>query len=219
MKPTSTAGDGAALRLVLLSDTHELHREVDVPDGDILICAGDFTCFSKSLRAIIDFNDWLSEQPHRSVVTLGNHEFFMEADPSRRSLLSSATVLINEGVEINGLKIWGSPTTPLYGGAFGMSSAAARRRLYSKIPSDTDVLVTHGPPYGILDCSPGSSIHSGCRELLDAVVRVRPRLHAFGHIHGAYGICETDSTTFVNASLFGIDGDLNAPIVFRMSRT
>src|ERR1700689_2551169 len=90
-----------ALRLVLLSDTHQLHREVDVPDGDVLIHAGDFTMFSKSMNAIGDFNTWLGELPHRHKIFVpGNHEFFLEADLSQRSLLSNATVLINEGIEI-----------------------------------------------------------------------------------------------------------------------
>jgi hypothetical protein len=104
-------------------------------------------------------------------------KFFLEADPSRRSLLSNATVLINEGVKINGLRVWGSPTTMLYGGAFGLSKAADRHRLYATIPDDTDLLITHGPSYGIWDCAPGSDYHAGCPELLEAVQRVKPKLH------------------------------------------
>ena len=207
------------LRLVLLSDTHQLESEISqVPDGDILIHAGDFSFFSKSLKAILDFSHWLGELPHRCVVVPGNHEFFLESDPTRRSLISNATVLINEGIEIQGLRIWGSPVTPLYGGAFGLSSSEDRRRLYAQIPEDIDVLVTHGPPYGILDSSPDSGMHSGCRELFDAVMRVRPKLHVFGHVHGAHGIFQTDQTTFVNAAMLGVDGDLeDSPIVLRMT--
>src|SRR5271156_2954417 len=96
----------ASLHLVLISDTHELHREADIPNGDILIHAGDFTMFSKSVRAIEDFNEWLGELPHRwKVIIPGNHEFFLEADPSRRCLLSNATVLIEEEVNLHGLRI------------------------------------------------------------------------------------------------------------------
>jgi hypothetical protein len=128
-------------------------------------------------------------------------------------------VLIDEGIEVDGLRIWGSPVTPLYGGAFGLSSAADRRRVYARIPEDTDVLITHGPPFGILDSSPDSGLHSGCRELFDAVMRLRPKLHVFGHVHGAHGIFQTDHTTFVNAALLGIHGDLDkSPLVFQMTR-
>jgi Icc-related predicted phosphoesterase len=218
-KSIRTSKSTASLRLVLLSDTHQLHREVEVPDGDILIHAGDFTMFSQSMKAIIDFNEWLGELPHRFKACVpGNHEFFLEADPSRCSLVDNATVLINEGVDIDGLRVWGSPVTPLYG-AFGVSSAEDRKKLYAQIPTDTDVLVTHGPPYSILDVDGNSGLHSGCHELLDAVMRIRPKLHVFGHVHGAYGIFQTEHTTFVNAALLGIHGGLDKPpLVFRMTR-
>lgn len=99
--------------LVFFGDTHELHREVNVPAGDVLICTGDFTMFSKSFRAIQDFNEWLGEQPHRyKLVVPGNHEFFLEGDSRRRSLLSNAQVLIDEAVTIEGLCFYGSPMTP-----------------------------------------------------------------------------------------------------------
>jgi len=222
-KPESnrSALEPASICLVLLSDTHQLHRELEIPDGDVLIHAGDFTLFSKSLQAIDDFNAWLGKLPHRhKIVVPGNHEFFLEEDRRRCSLLSHARVLINEGIEIEGLRIWGSPVTPLYGGAFGMSSAADRMRLYAGIPEDVDVLVTHGPPHGILDRGRESEMHSGCAELRNAVLRTRPKLHVFGHVHGGYGVLRGEHTMFVNAALFGASGGLDhAPIVLRMSRT
>ena len=209
------------LTIVAISDTHELHRELDVPHGDLLIYAGDFTMFSKSAAAILDFNEWLGELPHRWKVCIpGNHEFFLVADPSRRRLISNATMLINEGVEIMGLKIWGSPTTPLYGGAFGMSSPEDRMKLWAQIPGDVDILLTHAPPYGILDLSPGAANHAGCPQLLDAVQRLKPKLHIFGHAHGAHGVVSSDDTLFVNAALLGIDGDLNQQaVILRLPRT
>lgn len=219
-KPGRTSTERTKLRLVLLSDTHQLHREVDVPDGDIFIHAGDFTMFSQSMEAVVDFNDWLGKLPHRyKIVVPGNHEFFLEADPSERVMLDNATVLINEGIEIDGLRIWGSPNTPMYGGAFGLSSAKDRKRLYGQIPRDIDVLVSHGPPFGILDTAPVSGLHEGCRELLDAVTRIRPRLHVFGHIHTAYVVFQTEHTTFINASRLGLHDDTDkAPFVFEMTR-
>jgi predicted phosphohydrolase len=219
-EPNRTSTEGTTLRLVLLSDTHQLHREVDVPDGDIFIHAGDFTMFSESMEAVVDFNDWLGQLPHQyKIVVPGNHEFFLEADPSDRFMLDKAIVLINEGTVVEGLRIWGSPVTPLYGGAFGLSSAKDRKRLYGQIPQDIDVLVSHGPPFGILDTAPISGLHEGCHELLDAVLRVRPYLHVFGHIHTASGVFPTKHTTFVNASRLGPDSDPDkAPFVFEMTR-
>jgi hypothetical protein len=79
------------LRLVLPSDTHALHPEVEVPDGDILIHAGDFTLLSESMDEVADFNRWLGELRHRyKIVVPGSHESFVETDPSGRSLLINA---------------------------------------------------------------------------------------------------------------------------------
>jgi len=209
-----------SIRIVLLADTHQLHREVDIPDGDLLIHSGDFTMFSRSLRSIVDFNEWLGELPHRwKVVVPGNHETFLQTDPLNPSLISNATVLVNEGVQIAGLHIWGSPVTHGSGPAFRMAGAEDRRRLYATIPSDTDILITHGPPHGILDRVPGTDIHAGDPVLLEAVTRVQPKLHVFGHLHGAYGTFETGNTLFVNAALLGPDGDIaEKPIALRIAR-
>lgn len=207
------------LIIVLISDTHALHREIEVPPGDLLIHAGDFTMGSRSAERLIDFNDWLGELPHIfRVVIPGNHDSVVE-DASRRSLISNATLLINQGVEVMGLKIWGSPVTPLLGEAFGIASDRDRAELYSRVPADTDILVTHVPPYGILDQAPGSEYHAGCPQLLAAVRRVKPMLHVFGHAHGGYGTLHTRDTLFVNAAIPGQDFDLsNHPQVFRLSR-
>jgi predicted phosphohydrolase len=124
---------GTKLRLVLLSDTHQLHREVDVPAGDILIHAGDLTVFSESIDEIADFNRWLGGLPQRhKIVVPGNHDFFLDTSSFGRALLSSATVLIDEGIEIQGLRVWGSPVTPMHEGAFALGSPRDRRRFYAE---------------------------------------------------------------------------------------
>jgi len=205
--------------LTIISDTHQLHREVDVPNGDILIHAGDWTMFSKSLSAIEDFNEWLGEQPHtQKLVIPGNHEFVLEADPSRRSLLDNATVLIDEAITIDGLNFYGSPMTPLCGGAFGRSLPEDRRIRWAKVPDDTHVLICHGPPYGVLDRSPGQEQHMGDPELLVRCKQLSNlRLVCFGHVHGAYGMEERDSVLYVNAALMGTEGALDhSPVVLRM---
>jgi Calcineurin-like phosphoesterase len=154
---------------------------------------------------------------HGTVLVPGNHEFYLEADPSRRSLTDNSTVLIGERLSVRGLKLWGSPVTPLYGGAFGISDPRGRALNYAQIPADTHILITHGPPYGILDGLPGTNEHQGCRVLLEAVKRIRPLLHIFGHVHSGYGILETLEMTFVNAALLGPHGDIvNRPIMFNL---
>lgn len=216
---TSNEAKRESLVLVLISDTHELHRDLVIPNGDLLIHAGDITMNSMSAEKLLDFNDWLGELPHAfRIVVPGNHDFVLE-DPSRRTLISNATLLINQSVEIMGLKIWGSAVTPFLGEAFGVASDRDRAKLYSPIPTDTDVLVTHGPPYGILDKAPDSEVHQGCKQLLTAVRRVRPIIHVFGHVHGGYGTFSTQDTLFVNAALPGHGYDLsNRPHVFKLPR-
>jgi Icc-related predicted phosphoesterase len=109
--------------------------------------------------------------------------------------------------------------TPLYGGAFGKSSPADRTRHWAGIPDDVDVLITHGPPHGVLDLSPGQVEPMGDRELMARVKELPSlRLHCFGHVHGGYGRLEEDGVLFVNAALLGNLGDINrTPMVLRMN--
>lgn len=204
--------------LVLMADTHELHREIEVP-ADVLIHAGDFTMLSRSIAAVCDFNDWLGELPHpHKIVCGGNHEFFLEVDPARRSLLSNATVLLDEEIDVEVLRIWASPVTPGYGPAFGMTSPEKRACHWAKVP-EVDVLVTHGPARGILDRSPGQGQEIGDPELVAALQRIRPLLHVFGHVHGAFGQMSIEGTLHVNCALLGMNGAIaNRPVVLRIPR-
>jgi len=203
------------VRLVLMSDTHGHHREIDVPDGDVLLHAGDFTMLNKTTTfSIRDFNDWLGDLPHKDKVLIpGNHDAGF-IYPEYRELITNARLLINEGIEVQGLKIWGSPITPNDWGTFGAATAQERARAFSRIPDDTDVLITHGPPLGILDQVFKPSVPQGCLQLLDAVRRARPRYHVFGHIHQGYGRMRIHGTEFINAALAGpSDALAKSPIV------
>jgi Icc-related predicted phosphoesterase len=211
-----TEKPGKTVRIVCISDTHELHRELDIPPGDILIHAGDFTFMSGRPSKVADFDRWLGELPvPTKIVIPGNHDFLVEAGAVKR--LMNATLLINRGMESHGLNIWGSPLTSLYGGAFGRSDPEARRRIYAEIPPEIDILITHGPPYGILDCEHLSSEHQGCPVLLDVVTRLKPRLHVFGHVHGGYGTVTVGQTIFANGAMLSEDCDVNRrPLQFAL---
>jgi len=202
------------MRIVLISDTHGLHRQLEVPPGDLLIHAGDFTLNSKPPSIVSDFNAWLGSLPHRhKVVVPGNHEFILE-EPRNRGAITNAILLVDSGVEIEGLKIWGSPTTPLYGGAFGKSRSENREKHWAQIPEGLDILITHTPPFAIRDHGLPSEPREGCPYLFVEVFRAFPRLHVFGHIHAGYGTLRTTDTIFVNASLMGEDGSLSRkPVV------
>jgi Icc-related predicted phosphoesterase len=191
------------VRLVLLSDTHGQHRNLQVPDGDILFHAGDATFFSRSRDSVLDFNRCLLRLPHkRKILIAGNHDFKF-ADPKWRGLITGATLLMNEATEAEGLTVWGSPLTPENFESFGATNEADCGRIFSQMPAGTDIVITHGPPFGILDLAGSGRVHQGCGHLLSAIRRVRPALHVFGHIHESYGVAVVDGTMFVNAALAG----------------
>jgi predicted phosphohydrolase len=189
------------MRIVCLSDTHDLHRELQVPDGDLLLHAGDATMKGTPAQ-IAAFDRWLGTLPHaHKVVIAGNHDWAFERTPAAaRALIRNARYLEDEETTVDGLRIWGSPWQPwFFDWAFNLERGPAIAAKWALIPEGIDVLVTHGPPLGVLDrTSHGDDV--GCADLLAAVHRVRPRLHVFGHIHEGYGTLERGGTRFVNAS-------------------
>jgi Icc-related predicted phosphoesterase len=208
------------MRIVLLSDTHGLHDSIRIPEGDILIHAGDLSPSGKS-GEVAAAAKWLASLPHQYKIAIaGNHDLLFERSPSQAvALLRSAGVsyLQDTGIKVEGLSIYGSPWQPEFmHWAFNVPRGSLAR-YWDQIPSGLDILVTHGPPFGILDqaISPGKrrlagwedeeafagSEHVGCRELLAAVERTRPRVHVFGHIHNGYGTSRNEHTVFYNASL------------------
>jgi Icc-related predicted phosphoesterase len=192
------------MRFVCLSDTHNQHREITVPAGDVLLHAGDLTSRGKE-SSVLDFLGWYSSLPHRyKIFIAGNHDFFFEcAEEARiRSVIPDNVIYLNDsGIEIEGIKIWGSPIQPwFYDWAFNRQRGAEIKKHWDLIPSDTDILITHGPPFGIGD-KLVTGVPVGCEELLLAVERVQPKVHLFGHIHEAYGEQVINKTRFINASV------------------
>lgn len=195
------------MKIVCISDTHNKHREIEVPEGDILIHAGDFSGRGKADELRV-FNHWLGELPHRhKIIIAGNHDFLFERDPLlARSLISEAIYLENESVEIEGLRIYGSPATPwFFNWAFNYHRGPEIKAIWNRIPQAIDILITHGPAFGILD-QLANGKHAGC-EMLARWFETRdpaPALHVFGHIHEAAGRIQKDQTTFINASQLDI---------------
>ena len=100
------------------------------------------------------------------------------------------------------MRIWGSPQQPRFlDWAFNVDRGPAIREYWDMIPLETDILITHGPPFGTLDKIAPSGEHLGCEELAIAAQRVRPKLHVFGHIHSGHGTCERDGIQCVNAAI------------------
>lgn len=191
------------MRIVCVSDTHARHHLTELPDGDVLVHAGDITRHG-ALDDVKSFNAWLGTLNRRyrhKVVICGNHDFcFQERAADARSLLTNAIYLEDSGCELDGLTFYGSPWQPWFGGwAFNLPRGEELAKVWAKIPDRVDVLITHGPPEGILDRTHRGDL-AGCRDLLVRVYEVNPRLHVFGHIHEAAGRIDIGETIFVNAS-------------------
>ena len=209
-------------RIVCLSDTHNCNEQIAVPDGDILIHAGDATNRG-SIPEITAFNEWFANLPHRyKIFVAGNHDWLFETNNSyARSLLSSKIIYLQDSfVEIEGLKIYGSPWQPrFFDWAFNLMRGEELAEKWKLIPKDTDILITHGPPHGILDEVPRQLWieNTGCEELRKKVEQIRPKAHIFGHIHCGYGQKEDFGVKFINAS--NCDEEYNPsqpPIVFEL---
>jgi Icc-related predicted phosphoesterase len=191
-------------KLVFISDTHNKHASLVLPDGDILIHAGDATGRG-TLPEISSFLTWFEAQPHsHKIFIAGNHDLMFEQDPDMFNMLlkehPSIVYLEDSGVEVMGLKFWGTPWVSWCGNWAFCANSAERYQAWMLIPDDIDILITHSPSYKILDkCKNGD--FAGCDFLKEQVLeRIKPKIHCHGHIHESYGRQEIDNTLILNAS-------------------
>ena len=193
------------MRLVFISDTHGLHdRMPPIPGGDVLVHAGDLTTVS-TVANTEDALRWLASLPHRhKVLIAGNHDFLFERRPdvAHDLLPPGVSYLRDSATVIDGVRFWGSPWQPTFHHwAFNLDRGPQLAQVWSLIPADTQVLVTHGPPQGILDVVTGGE-HVGCADLRRRIAELpQLRVHAYGHIHEAYGTTIVDDCQFVNTSI------------------
>lgn len=192
-------------KIVAISDTHGMYRELDIPEGDILIHSGDILG-QGTLDNLEDFNAWLRTLPHKhKVIIAGNHDWcFQDFPEESREMLTNGVYLEDESAIVEGIKIYGSPWQPrFFDWAFNLNRGPAIREKWDLIPDDTEILLTHGPAWSILDqtTSEYAIRNVGCQDLFDALERVKPKLHVFGHIHEGYGHQVVDNTLCVNASV------------------
>jgi len=220
------------MKLVCLSDTHGAHDEVELPEGDVLIHAGDF-CEEGRLDEVEDFLEWLGARPHpHKLLVAGNHDGAFENQDSRETAgawaREVATYLEDGSTTIGGRLFYGSPWILRDGEWAFMKPEEQLGRIWEKIPVETDVLITHGPPRGIMDLFERRLVGKGGREqfrserigsvsLREAIERIKPAVHVFGHNHFDYGMLRKNQTTFVNVSLpEGRTGIMHEPIVFEL---
>jgi len=217
------------MKIVCISDMHGRHKKLSkmlrnkMPKGDVLVCAGDVTP-SGEIEMMMSFINWLEKQPYQfKILIAGNHDkCFENADAClvRDELVKRNIIYLEDkGVTIGGIKFYGSPWQPEFcNWSFNLPRGEDLLEKWKYIPSNTDVLITHGPPHGILDVSIYDKINVGCEDLRDEIFnRIKPKVHVFGHIHFEYGIEEREGIKFVNASVLNEDYIIqNKPIVIEV---
>jgi Icc-related predicted phosphoesterase len=187
------------MKLVCLSDVHE-HFDVVVPDGDVLIIAGDLC--ERSNASFVKAESWVKSLAKRFkyiVYVPGNHDQPILERPSEYrgiapTLLGS--MVVDATMEIDGIRIYGMPY-----------ESHGRENPEEVIPEGVDVLVTHEPPWGVRDWAPQNrDTHIGNAALLRAVERQRPRVHIFGHAHFGHGLLYDNGTLYANVAICGRPG-------------
>lgn len=200
------------MKITCISDTHSLVRNPDslkvltnrLTGGEILVHAGDMSSQGSATEVML-FLEWFSSLPYtHKVLIAGNHDWLFERDPGLAADMlenfPSITYLNDSEATIEGLRFWGSPITPFFNNwAFNRHSKEIGQH-WDMIPEGIDVLITHGPPAGILDSIDHVQPPAGCHLLRGAIARVKPKLHVFGHIHEGRGLRQVDETLCVNAA-------------------
>lgn len=213
------------LKCCHISDTHDTFQDISmlIPnDTDIVFITGDVTYQGKTaeLERLKEHLKKIVAKTSHVVMIVGNHEKGCESDP-KPWLACMAEIgvklLMHEAITVEGYKIFGSPWTPYFGGwAYNYHRITGQKK-WEDIPEDTEILLTHGPMYGILDlCDNG---HVGCEFLLNKVNNGLPNLkyHMFGHIHESHGITQYKQVTCINSSIMnGTYKYLNKPHFFEL---
>lgn len=195
------------MKLVCISDTHNQISKLKLSYGDVLIIAGDVTN-NGTLNEVVKFNADLGlikkTIGYKHIIFIeGNHDFYGQKHDyyAMNALIPHVDYFLRDSsVEVDGVKFYGSPFTPFYyDWAFNLHRGPAIKAKWDLIPDGIDVLITHGPPAGIGDMTPRGDA-AGCKDLFDAILRIKPKVHICGHIHYGYGVKKFHDITFINAS-------------------
>lgn len=206
------------MKICIISDTHTKHKFVDLKniEADVIIHCGDMTS-NGGIQAIQEFMNWFSnlEQFKHKICIAGNHDWLFErANIRAREVVPENVIYLeDEEVVIDEIKFYGTPVQKIFfNWAFNRPEAILANH-WKAIPDNTDVVITHSPPYGIGDYVPDG--HQGSPSLyMEIVKRIKPKILTYGHIHEGYGIKVIDNITFINAS--NLDGEyqcVNPPIL------
>ncbi len=209
------------MKFVCISDTHNLHKKIlDIPQGDVIIHAGDVSSRG-SKKEIKKFLNWYANLDFKyKIFIAGNHDFYFEEEDNNmiQEIIPENIIYLNDSAcEIEGIKIWGSPVQPwFYNWAFNRQRGEEIQKHWDLIPKDTDILITHGPPFNILDTTV-QGMNVGCENLINTIKNTNIKFCIFGHIHEAYGEKIIDDVHYINASIVNFNYHVvNSPIVFEI---
>jgi len=204
------------------SPLYELNLlKYDWPEADVAVCAGDFT-YLGDLTEVVRFNTFFRSLPYKhKILIAGNHcRSFYNNNAFTRQFVQDITYLQDSGVEIDGVKFWGTPWSPTFMDWFFMDSEEGLTERYKKIPDDTDIIISHSPPYDILDETKDHK-KIGSKALLSRIKEIKPKFVIFGHNHEGYGkITKTIDgklVTFLNCSSMDEEYNIvNQPVLIEI---
>ena len=217
------------MKIMFLSDTHGRHLEItelygELPYVDIIVHSGDCTRYGEFEETDL-FMNWFSKQNSmHKILVAGNHDFVLQQMDRRNWLLANnygVTYLEDSFININGIGIYGSPWSPVFGmWAFMKQRNDELDEVWQKVPTDgsVDLLVTHTPRYGRFDVSVRGNYNVGCEMLANRINDIHPKVHVFGHIHECGGMIKEETEVplegmiSLNASLLNIRYVLANPI-------
>lgn len=149
----------------------------------------------------------------------GNHDFCFQKHPEEsREILDKAGIIYleDEAIELYGIKFYGIPWTPQFSNWAFMGKEDFLMHKWARVPTDTDVLISHGPPRDVLDLTYDGE-HAGGISHLHMVKSIRPKLNVFGHIHEGYGHARYDGVDYINASLMNFQYEMvNQPVLYEL---
>jgi len=204
------------MKICMLSDTHTYHKQVEMPEAEVVIHCGDYTHTGET-HEVIDFLNWFGNQKSMYKIFInGNHEKYVAkmgitkqmVESHNKYHMTNIIYLEDSEVVIDGIKFYGSPWTPEFfpeHWAYQLMNDGHADSVWRKIPNDVDVLITHGPVFGKLDkVKPFARYdkeNAGCPVLLKKILEIKPKIHVAGHIHSGNGVIQGVNTLFINASM------------------
>jgi Icc-related predicted phosphoesterase len=201
------------MKIAAISDTHNQHKKLKIPECDLLIHCGDLTN-SGEIWEIKNFCEWMNKTPAKhKIVIPGNHDRSFQNPlilPAIEELFAGANInlLIDKSLTIDNINFYGSPWQPwFWDWAYNFpryDDGTAAKSTWEKIPVDTDILITHGPPNGILDMVDRDGSRVGCPHLRNRIEKTKIKYHCFGHIHESKGIMTVHGSTYINCSNPGL---------------